>query len=155
MSSPVFQLPAHKVTPEWRGREVLDEVSKENPSFARVKKFIEAGTYLEVRNAKGETPLIAAIKNKQSDIALLLINSGANLGACDNENHNVFYHAVNTRNLDVLRPLFAMNAPEMCPTTHPIGMDRWDDYVSRLKEEIAKIDAGRPISVMKKLTLKR
>lgn len=154
MSGPVFQLPAHKVTPEWRGREVLDEVSRENPSFARVKKFIDAGTYLEVTNAKGETPLIAAIKNKQSDIALLLINSGANLGACDKENHNVFYHAVNTRNLEVLKRLIEMNAPQRYPTSHPVGMDRWDDYVGSLREEIAKSNAGQPIVIMKKLTLK-
>ena len=104
--------------------------------------LIEAGADLENRNKEGQTPLLAAVKRRHTGAALLLIESNASVSARDNDNRTPLYHAVNTTNIDVMRPLFAMNAPEGFITESLVGQDRWDDYIWSLKEKIEKIDAA-------------
>jgi len=138
-------------SPLFLGERLHRELLKRQPVFRRVRALIEAGADIEKRNEKGETPLSAAIKRKHTGIALLLIDTGAKVDVRDNDNRTPLYHAVNTSNIDIMRPLFAMNAPEGFITDSLIGQDRWDDYIWSLKQKIEKIDAEAPIRLMHRL----
>lgn len=135
------------------GQRLHRELLKSQPGFKRMMRLIEAGADIEARNEAGETPLLAAIKRKHTDAAIALINADASLSACDNDRRTPLYHAINTSNRAVMRPLFDMNAPEGFITESLVGQDRWDDYIWGLKESIAKEDAEKPIRLMKKLAL--
>ncbi|MEZ0259465.1 MAG: ankyrin repeat domain-containing protein [Alphaproteobacteria bacterium] len=137
--------------PGFLGQRLHRELCKPQPCFRRLRMLIEAGADLENRNKEGQTPLLAAVKRRHTGAALLLIESNASVSARDNDNRTPLYHAVNTTNIDVMRPLFAMNAPEGFITESLVGQDRWDDYIWSLKEKIEKIDAAAPIRLMKKL----
>lgn len=142
---------AKSVNAGFLGQRLHKELLKPEPAFRRVRMLIEAGADIELRNKEGQTPLLAAIKRKHTGAALLLIGANASVTAVDNDNRTPFYHAVNTSNIDVMRPLFAMNAPEGFITDSLVGQDRWEDYIWSLKEKIAKLDAEAPIRLMKRL----
>lgn len=51
--------------------------------FAEVKKLLEAGAPLEWKNQYGSTPLFMAVFNKHAEVALLLLEKGANPNVTD------------------------------------------------------------------------
>jgi ankyrin repeat protein len=82
---------------EWGGNErtnadLLQILLKNNPD-------------LEVRNAFGQTPLLAAVRGVNESFAIALIEAGADVTAIDDGGRGVLHHAVESVNAKILIPL--------------------------------------------------
>lgn len=95
----------------------LFESIKKN-DIDQVKKLIDSGIDLDMRNGSGRTPLhIASLYNRRN-IAELLIGAGANVNAKDKEGETALYLASVNCSIDVLKyfltvkPLFLSNEEE-------------------------------------------
>jgi ankyrin repeat protein len=68
-----------------------------------LKQWIAEGNNLEIRNSKGETPLIAAAYSNHIGMAKLLIEAGANVNAQDKMLNSAFLYAGASGYLDILK----------------------------------------------------
>lgn len=70
---------------------------------AAIKAALKGKPNLEIKNPEGQTPLLYALYKKQLAIALLLIDSGADVNAVDNIQNTPFLYAGATGFLDVVK----------------------------------------------------
>lgn len=68
------------------------KVIEEN-DIQQIKELINSKTDLEIRNQDGETPLMNAIYEDREEIAILLMNAGANVNAQDKILNSPFLYA--------------------------------------------------------------
>lgn len=68
-----------------------------------VRRLLEAGANLEARDAEGRTPLLAAVRERQTATALALIDAGANVNAKDAINDSAYLLAGASGQLEILR----------------------------------------------------
>lgn len=65
--------------------------------FAKVKRFIEEGTDINVRDKGGETPLFSAVLADNDDVAKFLLDKGADVNAKNNIGRTPLHFAIRAR----------------------------------------------------------
>lgn len=80
---------------------VFDIIAAQNPT--KLKEWISVHKDLEVRNEKGETPLMAATYLNHLPMAALLINAGASVNAQDKMLNSPFLYAGASGDLDIVK----------------------------------------------------
>jgi len=68
-----------------------------------VRRLLGSGAHLEARDADGRTPLLAAVRERQTATALALIDAGADVNAKDAINDSAYLLAGASGQLDILR----------------------------------------------------
>lgn len=74
----------------------------ERGDLAAVKRMIEAGVYVDVLNAEGETALHEAIDEGHLAIVDYLLKNGANVNFVDHEGEPVLHEAIEEWNIPIL-----------------------------------------------------
>ena len=76
-----------------------------------LKLLIEEGADIEIRNSKGDTPLLTAINRHAPQAAMILVNSGANIHIKNNENDTpLLLEARRSRGTELLKILIERGA---------------------------------------------
>jgi hypothetical protein len=75
--------------------------------YLSIVKYLvkEKGAQLDDQNYEGRTALIEAADFGNTDIAVYLINKGANVNACDKKGKTALYYAVEKRNVKLVKAL--------------------------------------------------
>ena len=74
-------------------------------------KLIELGFDVNIRNSKGETPLMIASKYYNGiDIINIMLQNGADINAIDNNGYNALLHAINKDEENIIQFLFSHGA---------------------------------------------
>lgn len=87
---------------------VFDIIAAQNST--KLKEWISSHKDLEVRNERGETPLMAATYLNQLPMARLLIEAGANVNAQDKMLNSPFLYAGASGYLDIVKLCLAAGA---------------------------------------------
>jgi ankyrin repeat protein len=75
-----------------------------------VKKFLEAGGYVDIEFGDGSTPLLMAVENGSVKVATLLLSAGANIYHVSSDGETVFTRAVRCQNTTLLSLLWEVGA---------------------------------------------
>lgn len=95
--------------------------------------LLNRGAQLNVKNRKGCTPLMLAIKNGYSNVISLLLNAGADSQLTDAEDNTPLHHACRSGNENAIRVLLSFGAL-------PSKMNRFGDTPLRLIENNSKLN---------------
>ncbi len=88
------------------------QVAARRGQLADVKKLLEAGAPLEGKNQYGATPLYMAVFNGHTEVALLLMNKGANPNVTDTfYKSSILDGALQTGRVEIVRALIAKGVP--------------------------------------------
>ncbi|PAF43129.1 hypothetical protein BKH40_07340 [Helicobacter sp. 11S02629-2] len=82
-------------------KDLFEAVTKRDAN--KVKEILKTKPDLEVKNAKGQTPLMAAIYNHDNEIAFLLLDAGASVNSQDDMLNSPFLYAGAEGNLDFVK----------------------------------------------------
>jgi len=77
-------------------------LASEKGNSAAVRLLIDNGANVNLRNKYGQTALIIAVKEKQSDAAGILVRSGADVKVKDNEGKTAVDFSADPRVIELL-----------------------------------------------------
>jgi ankyrin repeat protein len=113
-------------SPDKLDRMLLREVGRAAPRNHRIAELAEAGANLDVRDRKGNTPLLLAVRNGHADAVRLLAVLGAKLEVADREGRTPLYHAICCGGEKIRDILLEFGAPAGCAGS---SNERWDDFI--------------------------
>ncbi len=157
--SDAFNIPA--AAPRELGQKILEEIGRETPSLTLLNKYVMAGAHLEEKDADGNTPLLLAALHDHTAAALLLIASGADVHAMDNQGNLPFTHADTKHNLALMKELIDRDAARRPGTGDVsfISSEMWDRHMENLREKIADAEAAEAkitrFTVLRPLALRK
>ena len=79
--------------------------SCQNHLDATLFLLTEGAATVNVKNSFGQTPLMAAISNKNYSLVEVLIKQGANINALDNQNRSPLMYAIKSENIEICKSI--------------------------------------------------
>ena len=151
----IFSNIAHAEDNNDQYQELLDALKKaqqEQPplitasstgDIARVRSLLKEGADIESRNVmSGSTPLMEAAARGYYEISVLLIDSGADVNACDKHGGTPILAAANSGKIDILKLLIKNGADVNARTDSggtPLMTATWYGHVDAVKNKLCEL----------------